>query len=115
MRKRKGYYRAIFDDSDLELSPVTACSTEMEGAITRLTSTSLRHGADMYTIVKQLEKVGESDSVNCFARGISRVLKKYIQDGTKEKGEICPECLQESLVRQSGCIACQLSGFSKCL
>jgi len=115
VRKRKGYYRAKFDDTDLELSPITASSTEMEGAITRLTSTSLRHGADIHTVVKQLEKVGEEGSINCFARGIARTLKKYIEDGTLEKGELCPECIMESLVRQSGCITCNNCGWSKCV
>jgi ribonucleoside-diphosphate reductase alpha chain len=115
VRKRKSYYKAEFDDSDLELSPITASTTEMEGAITRLTSTALRHGANMHLVVKQLEKVGEEGSINCFARGVARCLKKYIKDGAKEFGEICPECKTEGLVRQGGCPTCVSCGYAKCV
>jgi ribonucleoside-diphosphate reductase alpha chain len=115
IRQRKGYYKARFEGTDIELSPITASSTEMEGAITRLTSTALRHGADIHVVTKQLEKVGEEGSINGFARGLSRVLKKYIKDGTKEVGELCPDCSVESLHRQSGCVACSNCAWSKCV
>lgn len=114
IRKRKGYYIAIFNNSDVELSPITASASEEEEAITRLTSAALRHGTDIYFLVKQLEKVGHESSLNNFAKSISRALKKYIQDGTKEQ-EACPECKKESLIRQSGCIICELCGWSRCL
>jgi ribonucleotide reductase alpha subunit len=115
IRQRKGYYKALFNETDIELSPITASSSEMEGAITRLTSTSLRHGADMHVVVQQLEKVGEEGAMHCFARGVARTLKKYIKDGTIEKGEVCPECNVENPVRQSGCIMCSSCGWSKCI
>jgi len=115
VRKRKDYYIAQFDDSDIELSPITASATTMEEGITRLVSTALRHGADMYHLVQQLEKVGEKDELQSFSRGVARALKKYIIDGTVEYGEICPECEQESLVRQQGCPFCTNCGYSKCI
>ncbi|TXT58771.1 MAG: hypothetical protein BAJALOKI3v1_1210001, partial [Promethearchaeota archaeon] len=59
IRKRKNFYIAKFADCDTELSPITASNNEMEEIITRLTSLSLRTGADMHKIVQQLEKVGE--------------------------------------------------------
>jgi ribonucleoside-diphosphate reductase alpha chain len=113
IRRRKGYYRAEFEDSDIELSPITSMSSDMEGAITRLTSAALRHGADVLTVVKQLERVAEEGTLHSFARAIARCLKKYIQDGTVEKGDVCPECSGQ-LVRQSGCVECGC-GWSKCV
>lgn len=115
IRKRKNFYKAIFDDADEELSPITMATEEMEDVITRLTSGLLRTGANMHFVVKQLEKVGERQTdMNSFARSVARALKKYIPDGTKEGSE-CSECGSDSLVRQEGCIVCKSCGFSKCL
>lgn len=113
IRKRRNYYKAIFDDSDIELSPITASSNDMEEAITRLCSGMLRHGANIQYIVSQLEKVGEKGAMHNFALALSRALKKYIKDGTKEKGYNCPECGNESVIRQEGCLTC-VCGWSKC-
>jgi ribonucleoside-diphosphate reductase alpha chain len=113
-RKRNNFYIAEFDDTDILLSPITASTTEMEEIITRLTSLSLREGADMHRVVQQLEKVGESKDMYCFARAVVRVLKKYIPDGTQE-GEKCPECKSDSVVRQEGCVLCMGCGWSKCM
>lgn len=113
-RKRRNYYVATFDDSDLELSPITAFLDDMEETITRLTSMSLRHGADILFLVQQLEKVGGEELHN-FAKSMSRALKKYIPDGTKDIGEICPECGQDTMIRVEGCQQCTSCGFSKCI
>jgi len=113
-RKRKNFYVAKFDGSDDDLSPITASTDELEEVVTRLTSLSLRGGADMHRVVQQLEKVGERVELNSFARGVARILKKYIPDGTKE-GETCPECQADSVIRQSGCVQCNSCGWSKCL
>jgi ribonucleoside-diphosphate reductase alpha chain len=111
--KKSSGYKVEFDDSDLELSPITASMDEMEEVISRLTSGLLRSGIDMHFVVKQLEKVGERQSdLNSFSRSVARVLKKYIPDGTKE-GEKCPECSGD-LVRAEGCISCPGCGYSKC-
>ena len=111
--KKSAGYKVEFDDSDLELSPITASMDEMEEVISRFTSGLLRVGADMHFIVQQLEKVGERQTdLNSFSRSVARVLKKYIPDGTKE-GEKCPECFGE-LVRQEGCKTCKGCGYSAC-
>jgi ribonucleoside-diphosphate reductase alpha chain len=115
IRKRKNFYKAVFDDAEEELSPITAATDEMEEVVTRLTSGLLRCGADMHFIVQQLEKVGERQTeMYSFARSVSRALKKYIPDGTEE-GIHCPECGADSLIRVEGCLQCQSCGYSKCL
>lgn len=113
-RKRKNFYIAKFDNADCDLSPITAATGEMEEVVTRLTSLSLRAGADMHLVVQQLEKVGEQQALHGFARCVARILKKYIPDGTPE-GEKCPECSGSALIRQEGCVNCAGCGYSKCL
>lgn len=114
VRVKKGYYKALFDDDDIIISPLGSACDEHEESITRLTSACLQSGGDILVIVEHLEKVnGELQS---FAKAIARALKGYIKDGTKIIDEICPECGQESLIRQSGCVQCSNQDclWSKC-
>ena len=92
----KGVYKAILEDG-LEISPVNATCTEEEDALTRMTSTALIHGACIQYVVQQLEKV--KGDMTSFAKCMARALKKYIPDGSEEKGE-GPECGKDSLIRQ---------------
>lgn len=115
IKKRKDFYKATFNESDEELSPITASTSEMEECVTRLVSGLLRTGADMHFVVKQLEKVGERQTeMHSFARSVARALKKYIPDGTKD-GSLCPECGSDQVIRVEGCNLCQTCGHSKCL
>ena len=52
-------------------------------AFTRVISLTLRHGASINFVVEQLQKDKDSDMFS-FSRCIARMLKNYIQDGTKE-------------------------------
>ena len=79
--------------------------------ITRLISSNLRHGCNVGFVVHQLEKT--KGDLMSFSKAISRVLKKYIEDGTSLSGEECPEC-SGSLARKDGCVQCVNCGFSKC-
>jgi len=107
----KGVYKAIFEDG-FELSPINATCSAEEDALTRMTSTSIRHGANIHMVVQQLEKVrGE---MTCLAKSMARALKKYIPNGAKEEGT-CPECDGAALIRQEGCTTCTQCGWSKCM
>lgn len=113
IKKKKNCYRAEFDNGD-ELSPITNAMTEVQESISRLCSLLLRNKVDMHNVVSQLEKIGEARSdIQCFSSCLARALKKYIKNGTKEKG-FCPECNQNTLIRQDGCITCFSCGWSKC-
>ena len=82
---------------------------------TRVLSLALRHGAPINYIVEQLQKDRDAHLFS-FARVVSRVLKKYINDGTIPGGSRnCPECgAENSLKYQEGCVACTSCGYSKC-
>lgn len=51
-----------------------------------------------------------------FSFHITRLLKKFIKDGTKVSGNaaICPECKSKSMIFQDGCIICKDCNWSKC-
>ena len=56
----------------------------------------------------------KSESINTWKNGVERALKKYITDGTEAKGQKCPQCGQETLVYQEGCLICKNCGASRC-
>jgi hypothetical protein len=110
-KKSRGIYCVELEDGTI-IQDITKDSTEAEDVMTRLVSCSLRHGADIQFVVQQLEK--SKGDLSAFSKAISRVLKKYIKDGTKVHGVRCSQCGSESIVRQEGCQVCQNCGNSKC-
>jgi len=115
-KTKRGHYElivAVDEEDEMRLDIKRTFKNEAsESALTRMISVSLRHGVDIKYVVQQLEKV--EDDIMSFAKATSRVLKKYIADGTVITGEACPNCTSTSLVRQSGCVTCTGCGFSKC-
>lgn len=85
--------------------------TDEQEALTRMISTSLRHGADVQFVVEQLNK--SEGTIVSFAKAIGRTLKRYIKDGIESK-EACENCGEQTLVYQEGCFVCTNCGGSKC-
>jgi ribonucleoside-diphosphate reductase alpha chain len=110
-KEGKGVY-SLHIGEDTILKDISLMFNDIQGAITRLISTSLRHGVDIQFVVQQLEK--SDGNITSFNKAISRVLKKYIKDGTKEHGAKCPSCSQESIIREEGCVKCSSCGWTKC-
>lgn len=110
IKKSKGHYDLIFDNSDMVVENITKNTTETEDALTRMISTSLRHGADVQFIAEQLNKVEGAELLG-FSKSISRALKRYIKDGSKSSDKC--SCGGE-FVYQEGCQVCKLCGHSKC-
>jgi len=106
-----GKYNLVSEDGTFTYGTVTEKLTDDQAAITRLISTSLRHGAEIRFIVEQLNKT-EGD-LTSFAKAMARVLKAYIADGTVIKGVSCDVCGSE-MVMENGCQVCKSCGASKC-
>lgn len=109
-KKSRGHYNAIFGDINLE-NVGSNCSDEEE-SLTRMTSTSLRHGAEVAFVVHQLEKT--KGGLQSPAKAIARALKKYIEDGRAVTGEECPSCNSPQLQRSEGCVLCKACGWTRC-
>ena len=82
-------------------------------AFTRIISLSLRHGANVKYLVEQIQK-DKNSSMFSFAKGISRILKKYIPDGTPASDKVCLDCGAAAVVFEEGCMICKNCGSSKC-
>lgn len=68
--------------------------------------------AQVLKLVGSLEL--DNQSINTWKVGVERALKKYLPNGEKASGQTCPNCGQESLVYQEGCLICTNCGTSKC-
>ncbi|MCD8186309.1 MAG: ribonucleoside-diphosphate reductase, adenosylcobalamin-dependent, partial [Rikenellaceae bacterium] len=81
----------------------------------KLISGILRNGMPIVDIVNLVSGLHlNSSTINTWKNGVERALHKYIPNGTKPKNNVCPECGQESLVYQEGCLVCTSCGHSKC-
>ena len=80
----------------------------------KLISGVLRYGMPIDKVVQLVDGLHlDSETINTWKNGVERALKQYIQDGTRGKGR-CPQCGQENMAYQNGCLTCMACGYSKC-
>jgi len=81
----------------------------------KLISGVLRYRMPLDHVIRLVDQLQlNSESINTWKNGVERALKKYIQDGTAARGVTCPNCGQETLVYQEGCLICTNCGASRC-
>ncbi len=81
----------------------------------KLISGVLRYRMPIEHVIKLVASLQlKNESINTWKNGVERALKKYIMDGTEAKGQKCPNCGQETLVYQEGCLTCKNCGASRC-
>lgn len=81
----------------------------------KLISGVLRYRMPLENVIKLVSSLQlESESINTWRNGVERALKKYITDGTEARGVKCPNCGNETLVYQEGCLICKHCGASRC-
>ncbi|MCD7963559.1 MAG: adenosylcobalamin-dependent ribonucleoside-diphosphate reductase [Rikenellaceae bacterium] len=81
----------------------------------KLISGVLRNGMPIVDVINLISGLKlNSSTINTWKNGVERALHRYIPNGTKPKNNICPECGQDSLIYQEGCLVCQSCGHSKC-
>ncbi len=81
----------------------------------KLISGVLRYGMPIDQVMKLVAGLElDSQSINTWKMGVERALKKYLPNGTQATGQKCPNCGQETLIYQEGCLICTSCGSSKC-
>lgn len=81
----------------------------------KLISGVLRYGMPIDQVLKLVGGLElDSQSINTWKMGVERALKKYLPNGTQAKGQKCPNCGNETLIYQEGCLICTSCGTSKC-
>ncbi len=109
-----GRYDLVIDTGPVHIrvEDFTRRFNSPNASLARFISMSLRHGTPLQFIVEQLNK--DTNFTDC-ERGISRMLKHYIEDGERvlTSGNSCENCGQ-SLMYKDGCLTCGHCGWSKC-
>jgi ribonucleoside-diphosphate reductase alpha chain len=81
----------------------------------KLISGVLRYGMPIDQVIKLVNGLElDSQSINTWKMGVERALKKYLPNGTSASGQRCPNCGNETLIYQEGCLICTSCGTSKC-
>lgn len=106
----QGHYTLEIGD-DIVINNFGEIFTAEEQMLFRMISTSLRHGIPVKFIVQQMAKSAED--MSSLTSVVSRVLKKYIQDGETANGMKCPVCSSKELIYGDGCVSCSC-GWSRC-
>ena len=80
----------------------------------KLISGVLRYGMPIPQVLKLVSSLElDSQSINTWKMGVERALKRYINNG-EIAAEKCPNCGQNTLVYQEGCLICTNCGTSRC-
>ncbi|MBE6188280.1 MAG: adenosylcobalamin-dependent ribonucleoside-diphosphate reductase [Rikenellaceae bacterium] len=80
----------------------------------KLISGVLRYNMPIDKVVSLIDGLHlDDENINTWKNGVKRALKQYIEDGTRSKGK-CPQCGQEQMAYQNGCLTCMSCGYSKC-
>lgn len=84
--------------------------------IGRLISGLLRHGMPLLNVILLMDKLEMEggEQITHWKSGVKRMFKKYIAEGTRMKGEVCPECNSSEMIYKEGCVQCNQCGYSKC-
>ena len=106
MMARKGINEDLIDEQVRKYS-----DQDNTDKIARTISMSLRHNIQIKDIVDTLDKSEPEFSSLLFH--IKKLLENFIPDGTPTKGT-CPECGNDKLVYQEGCMLCPSCMWSKC-
>ena len=81
----------------------------------KLISGVLRWRMPIDRVIKLVDSLQlDSENINTWKKGVERALKKYVTDGTSAEGQKCPNCGNETLVYQEGCLICKTCGTSRC-
>ena len=80
----------------------------------KLISGVLRYGMPIPQVLKLVSSLElDSQSINTWKMGVERAVKRYINNG-EVAAEKCPNCGQNTLVYQEGCLICTNCGTSRC-
>ncbi len=109
VKEKSGFYNLETRDGWVLSDIRKFFESDEQEALTRMISTSLRHGVDLEFIVSQLVK--SEGTITSFAKAIGRTLKSYIKEVKIMK---CSNCGSSNLKIQEGCFVCADCSSSKC-
>lgn len=111
-KKSKRGYNLILEGGKVVRDIQDFFKSDEQESITRLISTSLRHGTPISFIVSQMRKSG--GTIVSFTKALARVLSKFVKVSEQGEQEKCPECGSEKYYFVEGCNKCSDCGYGAC-
>jgi ribonucleoside-diphosphate reductase alpha chain len=108
------YYDA--DGYEVILRGLSRCFNPEFWNYAKMISALLRHDIPVNNVVNIIEGLNfPEETINSWKNGVIRALKKFIADGTKAKGVVCPSCGEKDTMEfKEGCLTCSICSYSKC-
>ena len=108
------YYDA--DGYEVILKGLSRCFNPEFWNYAKMISALLRHDIPVENVVNIIDGLNfREESINSWKNGVIRALKNFIADGTKAKGQICPNCGEANTMEfKEGCLTCSVCSYSKC-
>jgi len=108
------YYDA--DGYEVILRGLSRCFNPEFWNYAKMISALLRHDIPVENVVSIIDGLNfREETINSWKNGVIRALKKFIADGTKAKGQVCPQCGEaDTMEFKEGCLTCVACSYSKC-
>ena len=119
MEDGKKQYDFMYYDVDgyeIILRGLSRCFNPEFWNYAKMISALLRHDIPVENVVNIIEGLNfPEETINSWKNGVIRALKKFIADGTKAKGQVCPSCGETNTMEfKEGCLTCAACSYSKC-
>jgi ribonucleoside-diphosphate reductase alpha chain len=115
---KKQYDFMYFDADGYEviLRGLSRCFNPEFWNYAKMISALLRHEIPVESVTNIIESLNfREEMINSWKNGVIRALKKFISDGTKAKGQVCPNCKEpDTMEFKEGCLTCVACSYSKC-
>lgn len=104
------------DGYTVTISGLSRCFNPEFWNYAKMISAMLRHGIPIQNVCEIIGALNfQEETINSWKNGVMRALKKFIKDGTKAHGVICPNCGAENTMEfKEGCLVCTNCSYSKC-
>ncbi len=116
-KDERARYDFEFEDKQGYRISVPALSRSFEQEFwnyAKLISGVLRHGMPLPYVIDLISNLTVSeDNINTWKNGVVRALKRFVPDGTSVDTK-CPDCGEDTLIYEDGCLICKSCGHSKC-
>ncbi|NOY51706.1 MAG: adenosylcobalamin-dependent ribonucleoside-diphosphate reductase [Chlorobi bacterium] len=99
---------------DLKMPALSRSFDETFWNYAKLISGVLRHGMPLQYVIDLISNLNfPEDNINTWRNGVVRALKRFVPDGTVTDTK-CPDCGEDTLIYEDGCLICKSCGHSKC-
>ena len=117
IKDERAQYDFIYNDKqgyEIKMPALSRMFDDSFWNYAKLISGVLRHGMPLQYVIDLIGNLNfPEDNINTWKNGVVRALKRFVPDGTITDTK-CPDCGEETLIYEDGCLICKSCGHSKC-